>query len=82
MGFEALKYLGFMFIITLNIDFMRQVVASSVITTVSIDLQKHMKYRIKVEVDRRKRAELGLPDYSKLPLGSKLEIFATLGTQF
>jgi len=65
MGFETLKYLGFMFFLTVNIDFMRQ---------------KHMKYRIKTEVDRKKQAELGLPDYSKLPLSKQLEIFSTLGT--
>jgi len=59
-----LKGLVFMFMITINIDFMRQ---------------RYMKYKAKKIIEKRKLIKLGLPDFSKLPVGLRLQLLLALG---
>jgi len=57
----------FMFVVSLNIDFARQ---------------RHMRYKAKNIIFRRKLAARGVPDLAYLSLSQKLELFGALGITF
>lgn len=62
-----LQRLAFMFLLTYNFDLLRQSFFQTRVSAINLS---------------RKLKHLGLPDYSRLPLGSKLLVAVYLGPDF